>query len=31
MGYYYSDKPKTDMKSIEKNENNNKDFNELNK
>ena len=31
MCYYYSDRPKTDMESIEKNKNNNKDFNDLNK
>ena len=30
MCYYYSDKPKTDMQSIEENKNNNKDYNELN-
>lgn len=30
MYYYYSDKPKTNMKSIEENKNHNKDFNDLN-
>ena len=29
MCYFYSDKPKTDMESIEQNKNNNRDYNEL--